>query len=144
MHKNLRSFIEILHKENELVEIDAEVDPYLEIAEIHRRVIEEGGKALFFKNIKGSEFPVVTNLFGSVRRIPGGTLPLITNSASAKRRSPPSNGFFAVAIFPSFKRDASINSGTSSGSGATAARIIAGGPPIKTFIGRGCAKRSAS
>ncbi len=61
MHKNLRSFIEVLRRENELIEIEAEVDPYLELAEIHRRVIEEQGKALLFKKIKKSTFPVVTN-----------------------------------------------------------------------------------
>lgn len=69
MHKNLRSFIETLRKEDDLIEIEAEVDPYLEIAEIHRRVIEEQGKALLFKNVKNSRFPVVTNLFGTVKRI---------------------------------------------------------------------------
>ncbi len=69
MHKNLRSFIEVLRRENELVEVVAEVDPYLEIAEIHRRTIEEQGKALLFKNVKGSRFPVVTNLFGTAKRI---------------------------------------------------------------------------
>ena len=37
MHANLRSFIDILRRENEIVEVTAEVDPYLEIAEIHRR-----------------------------------------------------------------------------------------------------------
>ncbi len=69
MHKNLRSFISALRKENEIVEIKAEVDPYLEIAEIHRRVIAEEGKALLFTKVKGSKFPVVTNLFGTIRRI---------------------------------------------------------------------------
>jgi UbiD family decarboxylases len=69
MHKNLRSFIETLRRENELVEIEAQVDPYLEIAEIHRRVIEAQGAALLFKNVKGSPYPVVTNLFGTVKRI---------------------------------------------------------------------------
>ncbi|HBE83693.1 MAG TPA: 4-hydroxybenzoate decarboxylase, partial [Blastocatellia bacterium] len=69
MHKNLRSFIEVLRKEDQLTEVSAEVDPYLEIAEIHRRVIEEQGKALLFSNVKGSTFPVVTNLFGTVKRI---------------------------------------------------------------------------
>ncbi|MBA3634061.1 MAG: UbiD family decarboxylase [Acidobacteria bacterium] len=69
MHKNLRSFIELLRKENDLIEIETEVDPYLEIAEIHRRVIDEQGKALFFKNVKGSNFPVITNLFGTAKRI---------------------------------------------------------------------------
>ncbi len=69
VHRNLRTFIEILRKENEIVEISAEVDPYLEIAEIHRRVIDEQGKALLFTNPKGSTFPVVTNLFGTKKRI---------------------------------------------------------------------------
>ena len=69
MHTNLRSFIEKLRQENELTEIEAEVDPYLEIAEIHRRVIERQGKALLFKNVKGSRYPVVTNLFGTNKRI---------------------------------------------------------------------------
>jgi 4-hydroxybenzoate decarboxylase subunit C len=51
------------------VEIHAEVDPFLELAEIHRRVIEEGGPALLFTQVKGSSFPVVTNLFGTPRRV---------------------------------------------------------------------------
>ena len=69
MHKNLRSFIESLRRENEIVEVTTEVDAYLEIAEIHRRVIEKHGKALLFTNVKGSAFPVVTNLFGTNKRI---------------------------------------------------------------------------
>ncbi|MHB9094073.1 MAG: UbiD family decarboxylase [Eubacteriales bacterium] len=69
MHKNLRSFIEQLRKEKQLVEITAEVDPYLELAEIHRRVIDEQGPALLFTNVKGSKFPVATNLFGTPRRV---------------------------------------------------------------------------
>src|SRR5216117_3535449 len=69
MHKNLRSFIDTLRRENELAEITAEVDPYLEIPEIHRRVIEAEVKALLFKNVKASRFPVVTNLFGTTKRI---------------------------------------------------------------------------
>ena len=69
MHKNLRSFIELLRKEGQLAEVTAAVDPYLEIAEIHRRVIDTQGKALLFTNVKGSEFPVITNLFGTIKRI---------------------------------------------------------------------------
>ena len=69
MHRNLRKYIEALRREDELVEVAAEVDPYLEIAEIHRRIIAEQGKALLFTNVKGSEFPVVTNLFGTKKRI---------------------------------------------------------------------------
>lgn len=69
MHQNLRSFIDQLRREDDLIEISAAVDPYLEIAEIHRRVIDEQGKALLFTNVKGSDFPVVTNLFGTNKRI---------------------------------------------------------------------------
>ena len=69
MHRNLRSFLELLRKESDLVEVVAEVDPDLELAEIHRRVIERGGPALLFTKVKGSRYPVVTNLFGTERRI---------------------------------------------------------------------------
>lgn len=69
MHTNLRSFIDLLRSEDEIVEIAAAVDPYLEIAEIHRRVIEAEGKTLLFTNVMGSKFPVVTNLFGTRKRI---------------------------------------------------------------------------
>jgi len=67
--ENLGAFLALLEKEREIVTIEAPVDPYLEIAEIHRRVIQEGGPALLFKNVKGSSFPVVTNLFGTKRRV---------------------------------------------------------------------------
>ncbi|MBA3321700.1 MAG: UbiD family decarboxylase [Pyrinomonadaceae bacterium] len=69
MHRNLRSFIDLLVRENDLAQIEAEVDPYLELAEVHRRVIARGGPALLFKRVKGSRYPVVTNLFGTARRI---------------------------------------------------------------------------
>jgi UbiD family decarboxylase len=67
--EDLSTFLHILKKESELLEIDAQVDPYLEIAEIHRRVIARGGPALLFTNVVNSEFPVVTNLFGTKRRM---------------------------------------------------------------------------
>jgi UbiD family decarboxylase len=69
MHRNLRTFLDLLTREKDLITIDAEVDRYLEVAEIHRRVIERGGPALLFNRVKGSRYSVVTNLFGSQRRI---------------------------------------------------------------------------
>jgi 4-hydroxybenzoate decarboxylase subunit C len=68
-HRNLRTFIDLLKREKDLIIVEAEVDPYLEVAEIHRRVIERGGPALLFTRVKGSGYPVVTNLFGTERRI---------------------------------------------------------------------------
>jgi UbiD family decarboxylase len=69
MHRSLRTFLELLTRENEIVTIKTQVDPNLELAEIHRRVIGEGGPALLFENVKGSRYPAVTNLFGTERRI---------------------------------------------------------------------------
>src|SRR5918999_5626410 len=69
MHPSLRTFLDLLNRENEIITIKAEVDPYLELAEIHRRVIAEGGPALLFERVKGSPFPVVTNMFGTARRL---------------------------------------------------------------------------
>ena len=66
---NLRDFLELLRANNEVHVVDFEVDPYLEIAEIHRRVIAKGGPALLFTKVKGSSFPVVTNLFGTQNRL---------------------------------------------------------------------------
>src|SRR5919109_969542 len=69
MHPSLRTFLDLLARENEILTIRAQVNPYLEVAEIHRRVIERGGPALLFNRVQGSRYPVVTNLFGTERRI---------------------------------------------------------------------------
>ncbi|MBC8029599.1 MAG: UbiD family decarboxylase [Pyrinomonadaceae bacterium] len=69
MHPNLRTYLDLLTRENEIVDVEAEVDPYLELAEVHRRVIDRQGPALLFRRVKGSPYPVVTNLFGTKRRI---------------------------------------------------------------------------
>jgi UbiD family decarboxylase len=69
VHKDLREFITTLKREREIIEVKLEVDPYLELAEIHRRVIAEEGPALLFTKVKDSKFPVVTNLFGTRKRV---------------------------------------------------------------------------
>ncbi len=66
---NTRAFVELLKKENELLEITDVVDPDLELAEIQRHVVAQKGKALLFTNVKGCAFPVATNLYGSEKRI---------------------------------------------------------------------------
>ena len=70
MYKSLREFIEALEGAGELIRINAPVSSELEIAEITDRMVktEGGGKALLFENTdKG--FPVLTNLYGSERRM---------------------------------------------------------------------------
>lgn len=66
---DLRAFLDRLRTNGELVEVNAPVDPDLELAEIHRRVIAAGGPAVLFHNPKGRDFPVVTNLFGTANRV---------------------------------------------------------------------------
>src|SRR5436190_2029786 len=63
--RDLRSYLSALEARGDLATIEAEVDPDLEAAEIHRRVIDAGGPALLFRRVKGYPWPVVTNLFGT-------------------------------------------------------------------------------
>lgn len=65
---DLRGFLHLLRLRGDLVEVDAQVDARLEVAEIHRRVIAAGGPALLFRNVRGSDHRLVTNLFGTPDR----------------------------------------------------------------------------
>lgn len=67
-YKSLRDCVNDLEKHGHLIRIKEEVDPYLEMAAIHLRVFEQGGPALYFENVKGSKFPAVSNLFGTLDR----------------------------------------------------------------------------
>ncbi len=51
-----------------LVRVEGEVDPNLEMAEIHRRVFDVSGPALLFENVKGSPFRAVSNVYGTKER----------------------------------------------------------------------------
>jgi len=68
-YKDLRDFISFLEKKGELVRVREKVSYNLEIAEITDRVSKSNGPALFFENVENSDFPVVTNLFGSYKRM---------------------------------------------------------------------------
>src|SRR5215213_354381 len=67
--EDLREFIRLLEKRGELKRIRAEVDPELEITEITDRVSKQGGPALLFENVRGSNIPVLINAFGSRERM---------------------------------------------------------------------------
>jgi 4-hydroxy-3-polyprenylbenzoate decarboxylase len=68
-YRNLRDCIVDLERTCQLIRIEQEVDPDLEMAEIHRRVYEAGGPALLFTQVKGCAFSMVSNLFGTPQRI---------------------------------------------------------------------------
>jgi 4-hydroxybenzoate decarboxylase subunit C len=66
---DLRSFLHDLERAGDLVRVTEEVDAELEVAEIHRRVIAAGGPALLFERVRGCDFPLATNLFGTAQRV---------------------------------------------------------------------------
>jgi 4-hydroxy-3-polyprenylbenzoate decarboxylase len=68
VYKNLKACVEDLEKKGELLKIEFEVDPRLEMAEIHRRINHAGGPAILFTNVKGSPFPALSNLYGTWER----------------------------------------------------------------------------
>src|SRR5436305_7802255 len=67
-YTTLRQCIADLERTGQLVRIDAEVDPYLEAAEIQRRVYQAGGPAILYARVKSCRFPMVSNLFGTPQR----------------------------------------------------------------------------
>ncbi|HEY6486089.1 MAG TPA: menaquinone biosynthesis decarboxylase [Candidatus Cybelea sp.] len=67
--RSLEAFVEALRKAGELHVVSERVDPRLEISEIANRVVKAGGPALLFTDVKGSQFPVLTNQFGTARRM---------------------------------------------------------------------------
>jgi len=67
-YKSLAECVSDLEKHGHLIRIKEEVDPHLEMAAIHLRVFEKKGPALLFEKVKGSPFPAVSNLFGTLER----------------------------------------------------------------------------
>ncbi|MEP6388638.1 MAG: 4-hydroxy-3-polyprenylbenzoate decarboxylase [Halioglobus sp.] len=68
-YTDLRDFIDALEKRGELKRITVEVDPNLEMTEIADRTLRAGGPALLFENPRGSNVPVLANLFGTEHRV---------------------------------------------------------------------------
>lgn len=67
-YKNLQQCVNDLETHGHLVRISEEVDAELEAAEIHRRVYDAGGPAILFDNVKGCQFRMASNLFGTMER----------------------------------------------------------------------------
>ena len=67
-YRSLRSCVDDLAAHGHLVRIEEEIDPHLEASEIHRRVFQADGPAVYYARVKGSPFPMVSNLFGTMDR----------------------------------------------------------------------------
>jgi 4-hydroxy-3-polyprenylbenzoate decarboxylase len=68
-YRSLRECVDDLAGHRQLVRIEAPVDARLEAAAIHRRVHAAGGPAVYFANVLGCRFPMVSNLFGTMERM---------------------------------------------------------------------------
>ncbi len=67
-YRNLKECLIDLERAGQLVRLDQEIDPYLEAAEVQRRVYQAGGPAIVYERVKGCRFPMVSNLFGTLER----------------------------------------------------------------------------
>jgi 4-hydroxy-3-polyprenylbenzoate decarboxylase len=68
MYKSLREAALDLEKTQQLVRINTEISPDLDMAEVHRRIYDAQGPALWFQNVKGSKFTALSNLYGTHER----------------------------------------------------------------------------
>jgi 4-hydroxy-3-polyprenylbenzoate decarboxylase len=68
-YKDLRDFIKQLEEKGQLKRIKQEIDPNLEMTEICDRTLRAEGPAILFENPKGSDIPVLGNLFGTPERV---------------------------------------------------------------------------
>jgi len=71
-YKDLRDFIAQLESAGQLQRVQYPVDPRLEITEICDRTLRAGGPALLFENPRGSDIPLLANLFGTPERVAAG------------------------------------------------------------------------
>jgi 4-hydroxy-3-polyprenylbenzoate decarboxylase len=67
-YRSLADCVRDLETTRQLVTIEQEIDPYLEAAAIQRRVYQAGGPVVLFRRAKGTSFPLVANLFGTLDR----------------------------------------------------------------------------
>ena len=67
-YKSLRDCVNDLENNGKLLRIKEEVDPNLEMAEIHRQVYDRKGPAILFEKVKGSPFQAISNIYGTNER----------------------------------------------------------------------------
>ncbi|MCC6460196.1 MAG: UbiD family decarboxylase, partial [Saprospiraceae bacterium] len=67
-YTSLRDAVRDLEQHGMLLRIREEVDPHLEMAEIHRQVYERQGPAVLYERVKGSPFQALSNLYGTFRQ----------------------------------------------------------------------------
>lgn len=67
-YRSLAEAVADLERNRMLVRLPDEVDGHLEVAEIQRRASAARAPAILFERVRGSDFPCVSNLFGTMER----------------------------------------------------------------------------
>ena len=67
-YRNMHEAVADLERHGQLLRIRTELDPDLEMAEVHRRIFEAGGPAILYERVKGSPFRALSNLYGTFER----------------------------------------------------------------------------
>jgi 4-hydroxy-3-polyprenylbenzoate decarboxylase len=92
-YRSLREFLAKLEAAGELVRVTEPVSSQLEMTEIQRRLLRDGGPAVLFENVvradgERSTMPCLVNLFGTVKRVAMGvTLEGALRTTAADLRS---------------------------------------------------------
>lgn len=68
-YKNTQECLDALEQRGELIRIEQEIDPNIEMGVIQRRVFQAGGPALLFSNVKDCRFPMAANIYGTKERM---------------------------------------------------------------------------
>ena len=66
---DLRKYISVLLERREMAVVEKEVNPRFELAAVVSRSQKENDRPILFKKVKGTNFPVVANIYGSFNRI---------------------------------------------------------------------------
>jgi len=65
----MRDYIAQIKARGDLMVVEREVDPFHELAAITHLAMKRWGKPILFRHVKGTKFPVVTNVYGSRERL---------------------------------------------------------------------------
>jgi UbiD family decarboxylase len=65
----MRKFVENIIEQKQMSLVDREVNPRHELPAVTKAVQNNGENAVLFNNVSGTNFPVVSNLYGSHKRI---------------------------------------------------------------------------
>ncbi|MGL4721689.1 MAG: UbiD family decarboxylase [Desulfovibrionaceae bacterium] len=68
-YRTMEECVHDLYKHNDLLMVEEEVDPYIEMGIIQRRAYKKKSPAILFTKVKNSPFPALANVYGTRERV---------------------------------------------------------------------------